>query len=211
MITLPDFDNTTNYLSQWCEVCLDYAKKNGIDYIDLRSERATSKEFESVIKKKQPKLVILNGHGNEEMVTGHKCIPLIQINKNEPLLMNKIVYAISCKSAQKLGISCVKNGTLAYIGYNEDFIFIFDKTKTFDPSEDELARYFLEPSNEVILSLLKGNTAKQAFDNSQLAYNKKIEKLLSSEAPVASDNLLWLLFWDRDNQAIIGDGNSSFN
>ncbi|MEK6816445.1 MAG: hypothetical protein AABY09_02440 [Nanoarchaeota archaeon] len=190
---------------------MDYAKANGIDYIDLRSDRVTGKEFESVIKKKQPKLVIFNGHGNEEMVTGHKCSPLIQINKNEPLLINKIVYAISCKSAQKLGISCVKNGTLAYIGYNEDFIFVFDKTKTFDPSEDELARYFLEPSNELILSLLKGNTAKQAFDNSQLAYNKKIDKLLSSEAPVASENLLWILFWDRDNQVIIGDGNSSFN
>ena len=127
---------------------MDYAKANGIDYIDLRSDRVTGKEFESVIKKKQPKLVIFNGHGNEEMVTGHKCSPLIQINKNEPLLINKIVYAISCKSAQKLGISCVKNGTLAYIGYNEDFIFVFDKTKTFDPSEDELARYLeVEASN----------------------------------------------------------------
>ena len=40
LVTRPEFDTTTFYLSQWCKKPIDYARKIGIEIIDLQKEKA---------------------------------------------------------------------------------------------------------------------------------------------------------------------------
>src|SRR3989338_7911997 len=122
LLTRPEHDDTTFYLSQWSREAIALAKEKGMDVLDLNRERANRKEVEGVLDKISPDVVIFNGHGGEDMVAGHKNEPLIIAGENEGLLRSKLVYAISCRSAKVLGPESIKAGAVAYTGYDDDFM-----------------------------------------------------------------------------------------
>ena len=119
-------DDTTHFLSNWSKSSITHAKSKGIQVLDLYQKRARKDEVESMLSKQSPTLVVLNGHGSEDRVCGHENEPLLTVRKNETLLKGKIVYALSCRSAKKLGPRSVKAGARSYIGYNDDFVFFYD-------------------------------------------------------------------------------------
>lgn len=123
VITRPDHELTTNYLSNWSQIIILEAKRRNVQVVDLKRERANRREFESVISKTQPIFIILNGHGNDTMVTGHENLPLVEAGVNEQSLKGTITYAISCRSAKRLGKKAVKTGARAYIGYDDNRAF----------------------------------------------------------------------------------------
>ena len=204
LVTRPESDTTTFYLSQWCKKPLEHARKIGVEIIDLEREKADGR-IRNLIESKKPKLIIFNGHGNETTITGHKEEVLIKVGVNEAALKSTITYAISCRSAKELGPAAVKAGALAYIGYDDDFVFVFDKNKTATPLKDDYARMFLEPSNEIILALVKGNSVDESYKRSQQNFKENIKRLLTSESPPGSENHLRYLFWDMRHQIIPGD------
>ena len=210
LVTRPEFDTTTFYLSQWCKKPIDYARKIGIEIIDLQKEKADRSRVGRLIETKEPHFIIFNGHGDETTITGHKNEILIKAGVNEAVLKSTITYAISCSSARELGPAAVKAGAIAYIGYDDDFVFVFDKNKTAAPLKDDYAKMFLEPSNEMILALIKGNSVEESYKRSQQSFQKNIKKLLTSESPPGSENHLRYLFWDMKHQAILGDKGACF-
>ncbi len=126
IITRPQHDVTTRYLSSWAGEIIDFAKKKGIDVYDLVKEKANRAEFEGRVKKIKPEAVFLNGHGSDDCVTGHDNSVLVSVKENHEILNNKITYALSCNSGKKLGPKVVENGNAAYIGYSDEFIFMGD-------------------------------------------------------------------------------------
>lgn len=207
LITRPEHDNTTNYLSRYSELIIEFSKKKGIIFFDFRKDRVIKAEIKKLINKKNPKLIIFNGHGTEDSVRGHKDETLVKVGENEDLLNGRMVYAVSCQSARVLGR---ESKAESYIGYNDDFVFVFDKNKTADPLKDNLAKNFLEPSNELVISLLKGNNAKESCDRSKNMFKKNINRLLTSEAPHGSENIARYLFWDLRHQVLLGNEEAVF-
>ena len=90
LITRPNHDITTSYLYYWSLILIEYAKEIGLSVVDLKGKRANEKEFISVIKKVKPDFIVLNGHGNEETVTGYDNKPLVNLD-NVDILREKIV------------------------------------------------------------------------------------------------------------------------
>lgn len=203
LVTRPEHDDTTYYLSNWCKDTIRLAEDKGIKVIDLNKEKANRKEFESRINKFSPRLVMFNGHGDENMVTGHKNQPLVIANNNEKLLKSKIIYALSCRSAKSLGLKSIEAGAESYTGYNDDFIFIYEPTKFSRPLLDETARLFLEPSKIFIESLIKGNTIKDAIERYKNTARKNFLKKISGNGEdIATAKYLW---WNLKN--FISHGN----
>lgn len=200
-VTRPDYDFTTKYLSYWAGQLIDDARARGHTVIDLLSTRATRKEFESVIKKIRPHFVFLNGHGSRSVVTGHGDDPLVQAGDNEEILTGAITYALSCQSAAQLGRTVVRAGAKAYIGYTEDFIFMYDTEKRTKPHHDKTAAVFLDSALRVPQSLIKGNTAGDACDAGKRAFRKNIRKLLTSEATPEESSMIRYLLWDMQHLA----------
>lgn len=207
LITRPEHDDTTHYLSKWSQQLIDLANKKGINTIDLNKSRANKKEVESILSKKNPELIMFNGHGNVNIVTGHDNEVLIQLGKNDDLLKSKIVYALSCKSAKELG---AKGNAKTYIGYDDDFIFIYEPNKITHPTEDKTAKLFLEPSNEVVISLIKENPAKEAHERSQKLFQDRINKLLTSEATPDAAIIARYLWWNMKHQVCLGNKEAVF-
>lgn len=200
LVTRPNSDLTTRYISTWAKRIIALAKEKGHECFDLDKKRAVRKEFESMMRKNEPSLVFFNGHGDYDRVTGQDNELLICVGENEALLKGKIVYALSCRSAKILGPSSIQSGAEAYIGYDEDFIFLYDENKCARPEQDKIAEIFLEPSNQVMASLLKNHTPKEAQKNSQQSFARRIRKLLSSQSTVLESSAVRYLIWDTQHQ-----------
>ncbi len=131
---------------------------------------------------------------------------LIIADSNSDLLKGRVTYAVSCNSAKKLGKACADENT-AYIGYNESFVFNAERKYLSQPLKDQRAARFLQPSNQVSLSLIKGHTAEESLQSSKKLFREAIIKLLPSvnndphDREDAAD-----LFWDMNHQVCEGNG-----
>ncbi len=210
LITRPDHETTTRYLSVWSGKIIELADKKNIQVLDLKRKKANVKELQSRISKMKPLLVIFNGHGDDDCVTGYENKILVKVGDNEQLLESKIVYAVSCRSAVELGPKSIKAGALVYIGYTGDFIFCHDACKISRPLSDKIVKLFLEPSNQIAVSLIKGNTSRESSERSKKFFLRNIQKLLSSEAPDGSAQYAKFLFWNMKYQICLGDQDARF-
>jgi len=177
LITLPRYDDATEYLSQFSIVIEKEAVNKNISLKKLEENKVNRKEFEKVINKLNPKMIIFNGHGSEESIYGHKGESIVEFGSNEKLLKERIVYARSCNVATILGRKCMAD---CFIGYNLPFMFYTDSNWSTKPLNDNTARLFLEPSNLVPLSLIKGNSTFEAHEHSKNQILRNINKVLAS-------------------------------
>jgi len=208
LVTRPQHDETTNYLCFWAEPVIEEARKRNFKVLDLKGAKANAEDFSGRMKKIKPSLLFLNGHGNSDSITGHEDEELVSTNKNKGLLMDKIIYALSCSSAKNLGKFAVKNGTKSFVGYKEDFVFMSEENKSTRPIKDETAKLFFEPSNLVVTTLIKGNSTLEAYNRSQDKFKQNIRKLITSESPQEDRSPIPLLMWDMANQSCLGDNNT---
>jgi len=208
IVTRPEHDVTTRYLSSWAGEIIDFAKKKGVIVYDLFKDKAIRTEFEGRINKLKPDVIFLNGHGGDDCVTGHDNGVLVSAQENSELLSDSITYALSCNSGKELGPKAVENGTIAYIGYSDEFIFMCDSNYIRRPADDPRAKPFMEVSNQIIVSLLKGNSAKDSSDRSKSKFADLSSRLLSSDADPDALQSAQFLWWNMRNQVCLGDMNA---
>lgn len=209
IITRPNHDYTTNYLFMWSKFILDAASRAKTPIVDLAGKKATRNNFESRVKKLKPNFIMINGHGNDDFVCGQKNEILVKKGDNDGILNNTVVYARACSSASGLGEACIKNINTTYIGYNADYFFMFDEDKLFHPLDDNSAKMFLDPSNYVAISLLKGHTAQESNQRSKDEIRKNILKLLANTAADGDQSMLPLMISNYNHQVCLGDGNAA--
>jgi hypothetical protein len=208
LITRPNHDLATNYLFYWSQLVIQKAKKGRIKVLDLKKNKANKKNFQSYIARHKPKLIFFNGHGSEDAIAGHNDEILVKINKNEETLAGKIVYARSCDAAQKLGPQSIKKKTIAFIGYKRKYLLGYSQLKISQPLKDEIAKLFLEPSNLIPISLLKGNTAGDSYQKSQKAMWRNLSYMFSSKASQAQKDAAPYLWINRKYQVILGNNSA---
>lgn len=205
LITRPNHDLITTYLYHWAIYVIKEAIRRGVKVFDLKKDKANYQMFKSYIKKHQPTFVFFNGHGSVDSIAGYNDKILIRLNYNERLLVQKIVYARSCDAGDKLGPSCIKKGTLVFIGYRKKYSLGYTPSKVTKPMKDEVARLFLEPSNLIPISLLKGNKAKEAYRKSQEAMLRNLRFMLSTRATLAQKDAAPYLWINKKYQVVYGN------
>ncbi len=195
LMTRPSYDDATSYLFYYAGIIVKEAEQKGIPVIDLKRPRLTQENFTNIMQDKKPSFIFFNAHGDEKTIYGDKTGAaeeiLVQEGKNHHLLDSKLIYARACSAAASLGKAC-ENG--CFIGYNTPFSFWINEKWSAKPSNDKTARLFLEPSNLIVKSLLKGNTAEQAVNKSLSMSKKNMLKLLKEQeepGAVASVMVLW--------------------
>ena len=172
MITRPDHDMTMHYLHEFGKLAISTMEGHGMRVIDLENGKATMENLESYDRNNRIEFMVLNGHGAADAVAGHNNLPVILEGKNDALLSSKITYAISCSSARSLGRKSVEHGAIAYVGYDEEFAFLFDNNNMTNPLEDKMAKAFLDHSTVFITSISKGNTVGEAYEKAKDSLRK---------------------------------------
>ena len=82
IVTRPQHDVITKYLSVWAEEVINFAKEKGIEVFDLIKEKANKKDFCGRVNKLQPDMIFLNGHGDDDCVTGHDDQEIVRAGDN---------------------------------------------------------------------------------------------------------------------------------
>jgi len=200
-ITRPFYDDTTSYLHRWNLEVVKHARITSSSVADLDRKRASRKELESVIKKLNPEILILNGHGAQDCILGQDNEVLVKVGENEYILKNSIVFSLSCSSAKTLGPASIKVGTKAYIGYKEDFIFAYTDGYSTRAEQDPLAKLFLEPTNKIAMSLISGNSPEDSHQRGLNAFSKNLQQVLLSDS--SEGYIARFLFWDLTNQTCL--------
>lgn len=196
LVTCPDYDRMTRYLSAWANLFIGEAQKRGHVVYVLKETDANQEKFHGMVKKNAPSIIFLNGHGAEDRVAGQDHKVIID-TRSASILKNAMVYAVSCKSARTLGAQAVKVGAKAYIGYTEDFILVSQPRKTAHPQDDTTAALFLNPSNQIVISLVKGHSAKEAVAKGRTEFAKSITSALNSDVQSDDDKYIPYLMWNR--------------
>ena len=204
LITRPNYDQATNYLYYWSRFVIKEAEEKRLNIYDLNGEKANKKNFDSYIKSQKPKIIFLNGHGNENTINGHNGEVLLQSGDNK-ILDGNIVYARCCDAATILGKELVNKGANAFIGYTRKFNFGYMPSKISRPLEDSLAKLFLEPSNLIVTTIIKGHNVETAHQRSKMAMIKNFRKMLSTSATYEERFAARWLWGNIKSQVFYGD------
>lgn len=205
IVTRPQHDVTTKYISAWAEDIIAFAKSKGLSVIDLVKQKANRKEFESRLNKLSPRVIFFNGHGDDETVTGHDNQPLMKRGENHEYLLGKITYALSCRSAKALGQTVAGTKESTYIGYEDDFTFVCNKDYITKPKSDPRAKPFMDCSNQVMLALLKNHTAQEATERARELFEQKSMELSLSTANQDDLQAAQCLWWNMNRLKCLGD------
>jgi len=202
-MTLPRWDDVTEYLSAFSKNIINKCKENQILITPLENENVTKKQFQSSIRK-NTKMLILNGHGSPDCIRGHKDEKIISLGLNDNLLNGRITYARSCWSFSKLSQICLNKKAGCFIGYILPFQFIVQERWAINPIKDNIAKIFFDTSNLVPLGLIKGNTAGESNENSKRSMLKAMNKILKEGE--AGNKAIFRALWNNyDSQKIAGN------
>lgn len=205
LVTRPNYEITTNYLFYWSQPVIKFAQNKGIVVYDLTSSKASKSNVESYLESRKPKIIFFNGHGSVNTIAGQDDLTILTTSDLEPQqFANCIIYARSCQSARELGPFMINHGTETYLGYTEDFIFFRVNEYVTNPLADPIAKYFLEPSNLLISTLLKGHSTEEAHKRSKKAMRKNFLRLLSSNSSADERDIAPYLWSNLKAQVLLG-------
>ncbi|MBI2629830.1 hypothetical protein HYW76_01890 [Candidatus Pacearchaeota archaeon] len=206
LVTRPKYDDGTEYLAYYSSLIIKEAEKEGIQVKDFEGKEADKKNVINFIEKKNPKIIFINGHGDENSLCGHGDAIIFSLD-NITLLKEKLVYARACSAGAILGANLAERNNGCFIGYKYPFQFWIDEKWSSKPSNDNAAKLYLEPSNEVISSIIKGKTAKESHERSKnmmMKNMKKVLKLGEKKEPGAM-GMLQVLWNNFDGQVLHGN------
>lgn len=206
LITCPEHDDATSYLSYFSRDIIDEATAKLLKVKKITDEKLNEKDFSQILKKLDYNLIILNGHGSADSVFGFKNNIILQVGRNESLLAERLVYARSCNAGLILGPACMKNNKNGcFIGYSLPFVFYMDEKWSTKPSNDKVAALFIQPSNLIPISFIKGNSALEAHSNSKKQILKAMKKLMEGKPEDETPFYLEALWNNYSGQVIIGN------
>lgn len=198
LVTSPDYDVMTRYLAAWAQKLTDDLQRRGHQVYTLKEKSVTKIKFHKMLKKVNPEVVFINGHGDANRIAGHDDEIILDISE-VTMLDGYKVYALSCKTAQGLGPAARAAGSTDYVGYAEDFMIAYQESKTMHPTEDTVAELFFEPSNKIVSELLKGNSGEIAAEKGRQAFANSIQRALNSNIQSDDDKFVSYLLWDLQN------------
>ncbi len=166
LFSRPDDDVTLHYLHYYSKELVKLSNDEGHTTFNKESAEANKKNIIGLIQQKSPSLIMFNGHGSPEVICGYKQEVLVD-STNVDVLKNAITYALSCSSAALLGREAIEKGAICFIGYESDFALGKDPDSEASPRHDKIAKLFLEPSNILLSSLLKGTKIKTALEKAK--------------------------------------------
>jgi hypothetical protein len=206
IITCPEHDDATAYLTYFSKEIVAETITKSLKYKEVKDSKLNENEFTGILNKLDYRLIVLNGHGSFDSIFGYQDNIIIQLNKNDHLLKERIVYARSCNAGLKLGPECMKNTQDGcFIGYKLPFIFYMDSKWTTKPHNDKIAKLFLKPSNLIPISVIKGHSALEAHNKSKKKMLRIMSKLVKNKKDQETPFYLEALWNNYVGQVICGN------
>lgn len=112
----------------------------GFQVIDSSGEYATSYSFFDTMQRYSPDIVIADGHGDPNTLTGQGLKEVLKACFNNEVLSGKVMCAVSCLTGQGLGPDSRNKNADAYIGFVNEFSWAV--SPPYEPATDPVAYPF---------------------------------------------------------------------
>lgn len=147
-------------------------------------------------------LIIGTGHGAPDEYSAQDESVVWKVGEYDPAqVKGKIVKLLACESGRTLGPDLVNNGALAFLGYDDDYLWLLDESRWMIPWSDPVAAPNLMPVMAGLNALLDGAKASEALAVEKAGYLKNAE---DADFEMQRD----LLLWDNDHAVLFGDENA---
>jgi len=159
---------------------VDFANARGLwDITDVQETDVNKTNIHSVIDLTDPLSFYGFGHGNNCVYTGDDETPIFDCDDCSAL-SGRVVYLMSCLTANGLGPEIIRQGALAYAGFNVSWTWLAetDANDNFvypDPYDDHYAYGFWDAANELWKSLIEGDSFREAVNRSRAKYDEWID------------------------------------
>jgi len=199
----PDYELVTRYAASWM---IQVLNASTIPVVDLYESQATASNFFNALETQDPLVVNILGHGGYNIITCQNDEALLREGINTNVLVERVVYDLSCRAGRDLGRTAFNEGAISFLGYREDFWMCYSNGNHSDggmvnPLADEVSRGFFESHNIAPISYLQGSTVSDSYYASQNKSNYWINVWEQIDSQVAA-----LLVWNRDYQVLHGEG-----
>jgi hypothetical protein len=144
-----------------------YLSAKGFNIVKLQGALARRMYVAPAVKQTGVEYITGVGHGAYDTYTGNAYEPIFQVGHYDPAEpKGKIVHLLSCETGRDLGPDFVKNGCLAYFGYDENFSFV--------PDDSAL---FFACDSEIDLGFADGQAAEDVYARTMKKFNDQIASL----------------------------------
>jgi hypothetical protein len=124
------------------------------------------------------------GHGTPRSFLGFSRLPVFQKDHYDPgMVANRIIHLTTCEAADELGLDFVKNGSIAFIGYNSLVSW----------SDDKTAAGWFKCDAAIDLALAAGKNVADAHAAGAKAFGDTIQELRDSHNGPGADFLEQIL------------------
>lgn len=211
---MPLFNKMLNIMPHSCLYCdiglkgmqhvSSEALQQGLHLTELMRGEAEKIPVWNALANEDPIFVNGFGHGSYAIYTGDTVTPIFT-STDCHILSGRVVYLLSCYTANELGPAVIEAGGIAYGGYKIDWTWMMWEFGI-DPYTDRLGEGFYRSSNEFPITLIHGENVAIARDKCIAEYNRwiKIWETERSDDEFAADTIKWLI-WDRDGLTVLGD------
>ena len=194
------------YGDLWMRSVLNSLMWRGGTRRQLYGDHAIGGEFTAATGSLNPSLVVGCGHGGPDIwvgqyITGQGYSTLLT-TANAGLMAKRVVYLLSCLTAQSLGPEMIGKGAVAYAGYNQEFVWTVESP--WSPATDRLAAPFGRVATMFPRVLDGSKIVREAKERTLEVFEQEIERWEKSSDPYAREVVKWLL-WDRDAFTVLGD------
>lgn len=143
------------------------------------------------------------GHGEPDAFTGAGDSPIWQVGKVNPKeTSGKVVKLLSCLTGQQLGPDLVSNGgARAFLGYDDDIVWLADSGYSLWPYSDPYAQICLMPIVDGLDALLDGSSCSESLAIEKAGYQ-------ANAAATDSQLLQSCLNFNLAHAILLGDPNA---
>ena len=175
-----------------------YAQSKGFTVIDVEGNEANQGPVFDALNTHDPGSIYGFGHGSETVFTGDS-EQIIFDTTNVGILEGRIIYLLSCLTANQLGPAIRDVGALGYAGFDISWTWMAEENTDGDPYEDKYAEGFYRSANKLWESIIDGRNLTDASFDSVEKYNAWIDYWLyqNNQDPYATESIKWLVH-DRE-------------
>lgn len=178
---------------------VEHAQQSGVwNIIDITEEEAVKDPIYTAINQYDPGSFYGFGHGNDCRYTGDDELDVFNCDECDKL-SGRIIYLLSCLTANGLGPEIMNQGAVAYAGFDISWTWMSSSGTDGDPYEDLYAKGFWESANELWIAVCDGYDFIDAVQQSINKYNEWIDYWYYTNPgdPYSQEAIMWLVH-DRD-------------
>lgn len=166
VVAAASFDPATRIVFEWVREAGAMLEAAGLNVMKVYDVQCVPEVVQPLLAETDG-FALLMGHGFPDVWSCFNLKPVLKTCSSDAVLRGHVVYALSCYTAKRLGPDAVRKGAVAYIGFDDEFVF-----NTYD------ADIFKRQALSIVEALASGATTCEAVEHFRRVTEELINEVM---------------------------------